>query len=155
MIKVETGKLYGNYKLKTAAGAPATSSDDPKYIIDGIVSENGLSSLSPEDILSVTILKDSKEYPGYGTSKSGFVVVVTKAGAIKKYQHNFAEFSADYKKYLEEHNNDDAALTYSLDGKLCDKGMDGLTKLSNLNKENIAKVKFAKSGTEVAITTKK
>jgi len=155
VIKIETGKLYGNEKPKSAISAQPAPSDDPKYIIDGVVSENGINSISPEDILSVTVLKDGKDHPEYGSSKGGFVVVVTKAGAIKKYQKNFAEFSADYKKYLADHNNDDAALTYSVDGKLCDKGMDGLTKLSNLTKETIGKVKFTNSGTDVAITTKK
>jgi len=150
VIKIETGKLtYNTDKPK------ASPSDDPKYIIDGVVSENGITSLNPEDILSVTVLKDGKDYPEYGSSKGGLVVVVTKAGAIKKYQHNFAELSGDYKKYLGEHNNDDSGLTYSVDGTPCNKGQDGLTRLSNLTREKIAKVKFSKSGTDVVITTKK
>lgn len=128
--------------------------DSITYVIDGVVADKKLEGIDPQNIESIRVVKNNTTTPVIGVAGGSVIMVTTKEGAAKQYKQQLSIISPEYKKYLDEHNNDDSGLKYSVDGALCE-GRDGLARLSNLTKDNIAKVKFAKSGTEVAITTKK
>jgi TonB-linked SusC/RagA family outer membrane protein len=55
--------------------------NDPLYIVDGSPYENALSSINPDDIESLTILKDASSAALYGArAAAGVVVITTKSG---------------------------------------------------------------------------
>ncbi|MFZ4862927.1 SusC/RagA family TonB-linked outer membrane protein [Sphingobacterium sp. Mn56C] len=56
----------------------------PVYVIDGIVSEEGLRMISPDDIASIEVLKDASSTALYGSKASnGVIVITTKRGQGK------------------------------------------------------------------------
>ncbi|MDR0572844.1 MAG: SusC/RagA family TonB-linked outer membrane protein [Tannerella sp.] len=62
--------------------------NDPLYVVDGAPYEDALSNLNPEDIESITILKDAVSASLYGARASaGVVIITTKSG--KKGQPKF------------------------------------------------------------------
>ena len=66
-------------------GAGTFGSTEPLYIIDGAVSNNGINSLSPNDIESIEILKDGSAAAIYGSrAANGVVLVTTKSGKSGK-----------------------------------------------------------------------
>ena len=87
------GKASGVYIVQSDAKPGATPSikirgnnsisygKDPIYVIDGIILDEGISSLNPNDIESIEILKDASATALYGSRASnGVVVVTTKKG---------------------------------------------------------------------------
>lgn len=156
VIVVETGKLLHNFVKPQSAVANTSASvrDSAVYVVDGVVSDKNMGGIRPEDIESIRVMRDGTTAEIYG-AKNGVIFVTTKLGAARIYKQELSAVSSAYKKYLEEHNNDDSSLNYSVDGIVCDKGQDGLSRLSNLTKNKIAKVKFSKSEGSVSIITKK
>ncbi|MBK3517381.1 SusC/RagA family TonB-linked outer membrane protein [Carboxylicivirga marina] len=54
---------------------------DPLFIVDGVQYEGGLSNINPEDIESMTVLKDANSTALYGArAANGVVVITTKSG---------------------------------------------------------------------------
>src|SRR3569833_415353 len=119
--------------------------DSITYVIDGVVADKKLGGIDPQNIESIRVVKNNTTTPVIGVAGGSVIMETTKEGTAKQYKQQLSAVSPGYKKYLDEHNNDDSGLKYSIDGALCE-GRDGLAKLSNLTKDNIAKVKFAKSG---------
>jgi TonB-linked SusC/RagA family outer membrane protein len=55
--------------------------NSPLYVVDGAPYENALSSLAPDDIESVTVLKDASSTALYGArAAAGVVIITTKKG---------------------------------------------------------------------------
>ncbi|WP_405269057.1 SusC/RagA family TonB-linked outer membrane protein [Cellulophaga sp. Ld12] len=74
-------------------GLGTFGSNDPLYVIDGIIVGN-LSGISPSDIESVSILKDASTTALYGARGSnGVVLVTTKSGKKGKGTLNFSTYS--------------------------------------------------------------
>lgn len=62
-------------------GIATTGNNDPLYIIDGVPTKVGINEISPNDVESITILKDAASASIYGSrSTNGVVVVTTKRG---------------------------------------------------------------------------
>ncbi|GHT13760.1 SusC/RagA family TonB-linked outer membrane protein [Bacteroidia bacterium] len=65
-------------------GISSINGDDantPLYVVDGSPYENALSSINPEDIESITILKDASSAALYGArAAAGVVIITTKSG---------------------------------------------------------------------------
>lgn len=154
VILIETGKPQYKFNKQEPVDTQAAVQDGVVYVVDGVVSDKKMGGITPEDIESIRVMRDGPTAGIYG-AKNGVIFVTTKLGAAKIYKQRLSEISPAYKKYLDEHNNDDSALNYTIDGTACDKVQDGLSRLSSLTKEKIAKVKFSKSGTDLIITTKK
>ncbi|SMC72031.1 TonB family protein [Pedobacter nyackensis] len=68
-----------NGKIKTADG---TTANQPLYVIDGKIMENqGISDIKPNDIESITVLKDAGATAIYGAKgANGVIIITTKAG---------------------------------------------------------------------------
>lgn len=57
------------------------ASSTPLYVVDGVPYEGSLSSISPQDIASVTVLKDAASSALYGSrGANGVIMIVTKQG---------------------------------------------------------------------------
>lgn len=88
-----TGRLAG-VQLTTTEGTPGaaatvrvrgggsiTQDNSPLYVVDGIQVENALSTISPQDIASVDVLKDAAATAIYGArGANGVVIITTKIG---------------------------------------------------------------------------
>ena len=102
------GKVAG-VVVMNSSGQPGTSADirirgtgsitagaGPLYVVDGVAG----GSFSPNDIETITVLKDASATALYGAAASGGVIVVTtKSGAQDKTEVNF-KASAGIKKAL-------------------------------------------------------
>lgn len=66
-------------------GAASFGATEPLYVIDGAFSNSGLSSMNPNDIESIEILKDGAAAAIYGSrAANGVVLITTKKGKAGK-----------------------------------------------------------------------
>ena len=76
-----SGVPGGTVKIRVRGSGSINRSNDPLYVIDGIVRESGLTGLNPEDIQSMQILKDASSTAIYGSrGANGVVLITTKTG---------------------------------------------------------------------------
>ena len=76
-----SGVPGGTVKIRVRGSGSINRSNDPLYVIDGIVHESGLTGLNPEDIQSMQILKDASSTAIYGSrGANGVVLITTKTG---------------------------------------------------------------------------
>ena len=107
-ISQNSGKPGGSNTVRIRGGTSLTSSNDPLYVIDGVpISNNAgvaqaninnygidifdqeptnpLMTLNPDDIESITVLKDASATAIYGSrAANGVIVVTTKKGSSGK-----------------------------------------------------------------------
>ncbi len=92
------GSAGGGSKIRIRGGASLNASNDPLIVIDGVpVEGNGisgsgnlLSTINPNDIESISVLKDASATALYGSRASnGVLIVTTKKGAKGKVRFNF------------------------------------------------------------------
>lgn len=76
-----SGGPGADIKIRVRGANSVNQSNDPLYVVDGIVRESGLSGLNPEDIQSMQVLKDASSTAIYGARGSnGVVLITTKTG---------------------------------------------------------------------------
>ena len=76
-----SGVPGGDLKIRVRGASSINKSNDPLYVVDGIVRESGLDGINPEDIQSMQILKDASSTAIYGSrGANGVVLVTTKTG---------------------------------------------------------------------------
>ncbi|MVN20415.1 SusC/RagA family TonB-linked outer membrane protein [Mucilaginibacter arboris] len=62
-------------------GVGTINNNNPLYVIDGIPTQNGINEISPNDIESISVLKDASSAAIYGArAANGVVIVTTKRG---------------------------------------------------------------------------
>ncbi|MDE7442572.1 MAG: SusC/RagA family TonB-linked outer membrane protein, partial [Muribaculaceae bacterium] len=81
-VNQSEGEPGASISIRVRGGMSITQSNEPLYVIDGFPSEDGLSTIDPAEIESITILKDASATAIYGARGANGVVVVTtkKAG---------------------------------------------------------------------------
>ena len=78
---VSDGIPGGSVKVRVRGTNSINKSNDPLYIVDGMVRESGLEGINPEDIQSMQILKDASSTAIYGSrGANGVVIITTKTG---------------------------------------------------------------------------
>ncbi len=101
-----SGQPGGATSMKIRGANSIMSGTEPLYVIDGVLmdgqqnfswigspSENGLSSINPNDIESINILKDASATAIYGArGANGVVIVTTKKGKIGKDKISFKAY---------------------------------------------------------------
>lgn len=71
--------------VKVRGGGSITLENEPLYIVDGVQVEQALSTLAPQDIESIDVLKDAASTAIYGArGGNGVVIITTKGGRIQK-----------------------------------------------------------------------
>jgi iron complex outermembrane receptor protein len=97
------GSAGGGSKIRIRSGASLNASNDPLIVIDGVPvdgrgsdgkeiagSGNYLNTINPNDIESISILKDASATALYGSRASnGVVIITTKKGTSGKVKFNF------------------------------------------------------------------
>jgi len=92
------GAAGGGSTIRIRGGASLNASNDPLIVIDGVpVEGNGLSgsanllnTINPNDIESISVLKDASATALYGSRASnGVLILTTKKGASGEVKYNF------------------------------------------------------------------
>ncbi|HEY0057782.1 MAG TPA: SusC/RagA family TonB-linked outer membrane protein [Flavisolibacter sp.] len=92
------GSAGGGSSIRIRGGASLNSSNEPLIVIDGVLVEgngiagtgNLLSTINPNDIESISVLKDASATALYGSRASnGVIIVTTKKGVSGKVRFNF------------------------------------------------------------------
>lgn len=78
---VQQGGIAGADVNIVVRGAASLTATEPLYVIDGVFSNNGLTTLNPADIESIQVLKDGAAAAIYGSrAANGVVLITTKSG---------------------------------------------------------------------------
>ena len=111
-----SGQVAG-VQVTSSSGQPGTSanirirgigsinaSNAPLYVVDGVPYEGNLSSLNPQDIESMTVLKDAAANALYGArGANGVILITTKKGkskdAVVRFESKFGNNSRAVPKY--------------------------------------------------------
>jgi len=93
------GSAGGGSKIRIRGGASLNASNDPLIVIDGVPVDandiagsgsNFLNTINPNDIESMSVLKDASATALYGSRASnGVIIITTKKGAKGKIKFNF------------------------------------------------------------------
>lgn len=87
---MSSGVPGGAMKIRVRGTSSVNKSNDPLYVVDGIVRETGLEGINPEDIQSIQVLKDASSTAIYGArGANGVVMVQTKMGKTGATQVTF------------------------------------------------------------------
>ncbi len=101
-----SGQPGGASSVKIRGGNSIMAGNEPLYVIDGVLmesqqnfswigspAENGLSSINPNDIETIDILKDASATAIYGArGANGVVIITTKKGKIGKDRISFSAY---------------------------------------------------------------
>ena len=98
VVTTDGGNPTGGATIRIRGGASLNASNDPLLVIDGVpMSDQGyggtnpLTMISPDNIESMTILKDASATAIYGSRASnGVIIITTKKGQKGKPQINFS-----------------------------------------------------------------
>ncbi len=102
LVSAQNGKVGAGINIRIRGAASVTASNEPLYVIDGIVvtsqdqstiitdgATNPLADLNFNDIESIDILKDASAAAIYGSRASnGVVIITTKRGQVGKTKFN-------------------------------------------------------------------
>lgn len=80
-VAAQTGAPGAPISVRIRGVGSISSGNDPLYIVDGIPVEGALNNISPNEIESMTILKDASSAAIYGSrANNGVVLITTKTG---------------------------------------------------------------------------
>lgn len=132
-VSADEGQPGSAMKIVIRGQNSITQSNDPLYVIDGFPMEDfEASGIAPEDIESMTILKDASATAIYGArGANGVIVIETKKGMISTPKITYSGFMGTQKvlktmdvmspyefvKYQIERNPTSAASSYLTNGK--------------------------------------
>jgi len=92
------GSAGGGSRIRIRGGASLNASNDPLIVIDGVPVQSGgiagssnyLNTINPDDIESMSVLKDASATALYGSRASnGVLIITTKKGAKGRVKLNF------------------------------------------------------------------
>lgn len=98
-IMSNSGSPTAGSTIRIRGGASLNASNDPLIVLDGVPLETGgisgsgnfLSLINPNDIESMTVLKDASSTAIYGSRASnGVIIITTKKGSNDKLKINFS-----------------------------------------------------------------
>ncbi len=88
-VTSNSGKPGAGLTIRIRGSSSISAGNDPLYIVDGIPTTD-ISAYNPNDVESISVLKDAASASIYGTrAANGVVVITTKKGAIGKSQIDF------------------------------------------------------------------
>ena len=84
---IGSGIPGGSVKIRVRGTGSIHNSNEPLYVVDGVVRESGLDGINPEDIQSMQVLKDASSTAIYGSrGANGVVLITTKGGKARQTQ---------------------------------------------------------------------
>jgi len=92
-VSSQSGKPGSDISVSIRGNTSLTASNSPLYVIDGITSRDA-SFINPNDIESLTVLKDASAAAIYGSSgANGVIIITTKKGTAGKLKIGFNAFT--------------------------------------------------------------
>ncbi len=92
-VTSNSGKPGAGFTIRVRGSSSISAGNDPLYIVDGIPTTD-ISAFNPNDIESMSILKDAASASIYGTrAANGVVVITTKKGTAGKSKINFSTYA--------------------------------------------------------------
>jgi len=92
-VTVASSGVPGSTPSVLIRGLGSVGNNTPLYVIDGVITGN-LSGISPNDIESISVLKDASTTAVYGAQgSSGVVLVTTKKGKSGKSRLDFSTYA--------------------------------------------------------------
>lgn len=83
-VRATTGQPGAALQIRVRGSASVNGSNDPLYVVDG-VPVTDLNDINPDDIASISVLKDAASTAIYGSrATNGVVLITTKAGQAGK-----------------------------------------------------------------------
>ncbi|WP_164851302.1 TonB-dependent receptor [Larkinella soli] len=71
----------GDNPIVRVRGVGTTGNSNPLYVIDGVITDGGIANMNPDDIETMTVLKDAASSAIYGArAANGVVLITTKRG---------------------------------------------------------------------------
>ncbi len=87
------GSPDAQVSIRIRGGMSITGDNAPLYIVDGVQVENGLSTVSPDNIQSIDVLKDAASTAIYGArGGNGVIIITTKSGKPGKMRVSYNGF---------------------------------------------------------------
>ncbi|MGG9970583.1 TonB-dependent receptor plug domain-containing protein [Ferruginibacter sp. SUN002] len=85
-VTTSDGSPDAEVKIRIRGGTSLSQSNEPLYVIDGVAIENGLNSISVNDIERIDVLKDAGASAIYGSrAANGVILITTKSGSYTNY----------------------------------------------------------------------
>lgn len=86
-----TGAPGAGTTIRIRGSRSVSASNEPLYVIDGIVGAGDLNTINPADIQSIDVLKDASSAAIYGSRASnGVIIITTKQGKVGKDRFSFS-----------------------------------------------------------------
>lgn len=80
-VTITTDNSPGGDATVRVRGFGSVNNNDPLFIVDGVPTTGGLSKINPNDIESMTVLKDASSSAIYGVrAANGVIIITTKRG---------------------------------------------------------------------------
>lgn len=92
-----SGEPNGNLPIRIRGQASINAGNNPLIVVDGFPTSSGLESISPDEIESISILKDAASTTLYGSrAANGVILITTKQGKTGKTNISFnANYGAE------------------------------------------------------------
>jgi TonB-dependent starch-binding outer membrane protein SusC len=91
-VTSNSGKPGAGLTIRVRGSSSISAGNDPLYVVDGVPLTD-ISAFSPDDIESISILKDAASASIYGTrAANGVVVITTKKGVAGKSKIEFSTY---------------------------------------------------------------
>ena len=85
LVSTVNNGLFAPTRITLRGNRSLTGNNQPLIVVDGVIYYSDISTLNPEDVSDVTILKGSSASAVYGSDASnGVIVVTTKHGTRNK-----------------------------------------------------------------------
>ncbi len=76
-VATNSGRPGGRTRVSIRGFSSINATNDPLYIVDGIVAPDGINNIDPNNIESISVLKDASSTAIYGTRGANGVIIVT------------------------------------------------------------------------------
>lgn len=83
-ISQNDGTPYGGTTIRIRGTGSFGATSDPLIVVDGMITNDGLNNLDPNDVENITVLKDAASAAIYGSrGANGVVIITTKKGTFE------------------------------------------------------------------------
>ncbi len=114
-VSMAGGQPGSSQEIRIRGIGSVSASNDPLYIVDGFPFNGSFNSINPNDIESLTILKDASATSLYGNkAANGVVVITTKKGKKGEGQFNLSISNSFIDRSIKEYDRVDARDYYEL-----------------------------------------
>ena len=92
-VATNSGRPGGRTRVSIRGFSSINATNVPLYVVDGIESPNGIDNIDPNNIESISVLKDASSTAIYGTrGANGVIIVTTKRGRKNSSQISYDSY---------------------------------------------------------------